>query len=83
MEKIKHAIRRHNLVDAKVHLNTAGYFASHLKEPSGHGRWAFRFDNDEVEFYNGTYTEAKRQACDRARFLADGFMSIIVVKVLS
>ncbi len=75
--------REYAVRKAEVHFNTANYFASHLKEPSGHGRWAFRFDNDEVEFYNGTYVEAKRQACDRARSLADGFMSIIIVKVLS
>jgi hypothetical protein len=59
-------------------IETTAYFASHYKQPSGYGTWAFigartyigRLKNqigynrflDAIKYYNGTYAEAKQQA---------------------
>lgn len=65
-------------------FTTSPYERSHGKAPRGNGSWAFQrsttrvaFAGDlygEVEFYNGTLTEAKKQA--RKNMLTD-FVAVL------
>lgn len=56
-----------------VTVDTSEYRFSHGREPKGRGCWAFSekrdpdFSNkEEVKWYSGTYTQARRQAVTEA-----------------
>ena len=64
-------------------INTRHYRASHNREPRGRGRWifsatdpfTFNYD-DPLEIFNGTYSEARKQAIRWAK--AQGFTTLHV-----
>lgn len=49
-----------------VRVSTRKYEASHGRLPRGWGRWAFQI-GEQIEWFAGTYTEAKKLATKRAR----------------
>lgn len=55
---------------SQVSVYTGAYKSSHGKEPRGYGSWAFGYtrnpDISDVEWYTGTYAEAKKQAIAEA-----------------
>jgi hypothetical protein len=55
-----------------IEVRTSVYEGAHGKKPRGYGRWAFYMgkqtdDPSKVIFFMGTFSEAKRQACAKAR----------------
>lgn len=52
-----------------VTFSTTQYVFAHGHEPRGRGGWAFRAwgTREEWTFFNGTFTEARRQATAWAR----------------
>lgn len=58
----------------KLQFTTAPFVRSHMRQPRGRGSWAFQrstgwtaFDRElvgEVRWFQGTLTEAKRQAVE-------------------
>jgi hypothetical protein len=64
-----------------VEVRTSEYEFSHGHKPRGRGGWAFYMGRDtgdlsKVHWFNGTYSEAKRQVQAKAREL--GFESVTV-----
>ena len=63
-----------------VRVSTRDYEFAHGRTPRGFGHWAFEFGEREaaeaVEFWTGTYSEAKAQA---VRFAKDNGYSYVSV----
>lgn len=50
-----------DLLEYKIRFDTNSYVASHMKEPSGKGNWAFDVDGEEVWVNNSKYSDAKKK----------------------
>ncbi len=60
-----------------IHINYVPYVWAYGKTPRGTGMWAYYFgDDEEPHFYNGSFTETKKQAVKDAK--AAGYWSIKV-----
>ena len=60
----------------KVTVSTRDYEFSHGRTPKGQGNWVFIFPNNTIDWFRGTYTEARKAAIARAK--SQGFTSIDV-----
>lgn len=64
----------------KCEVRTEKYEFSTGKKPSGFGTWAFGTkDEQTVWFFNGKYSEAKKQAIAKANEILPKFTTIYVL----
>lgn len=67
----------------RVNTDTTEYRMSHGAEPRGRGGWLFEFEVDgtttEPANFNGTHTEARREAVRFARATYRGAGEVVVV----
>ncbi len=50
-----------------VTVSISEYVASHGRQPRGRGSFAFEIGSASPEFFSGSYSEARAQACRVAR----------------
>jgi len=65
----------------RVEVKTSEYEFSHGKKPKGTGSWAFFIDGDigdvlRAHWFNGKYSEARKQAVAKARELGIGIITV-------
>ena len=67
-----------------VHFSKTSYIAAHGRQPSGRGRWAFRFSDGKERFApsGSLFSEAKKWATQIERERCP-YYSISIVEVLS
>lgn len=79
-----------------IRITTATYLRSHGKSPRGQGNWAFapstresayaaEIDYDQIVWFSGSYTDARRQAIEYFTRITQGLPGVVIdwVAVLS
>lgn len=59
-----------------ITVSTRPYYRSHMKEPKGRGSWAFDIAG-KIEWFNGTYTEARKAAVAKAKEVGAAFVAVL------